>query len=108
MDLTIDHVIPRAEGGPTSLSNSALACLWCNAHKWKSTKALDPRTGRWVRLFHPRRDRWEDHFKWAPEDLARIEGRTATGRATVDLLEMNSGRALAIRRWLMRIGLHPP
>src|SRR6201999_1385800 len=30
----IDHVVPRAEGGPTVASNLALACVSCSLRKW--------------------------------------------------------------------------
>ena len=108
MDLTVDHVVPRADEGATELSNLALACLACNARKWKFTVSPDSQTGRSVPLFNPRRQRWQDHFRWVEDDPTRIEGRTATGRATVELLQMNSRRAIQIRRWLMVVALHPP
>jgi len=107
MDLTVDHVVPRADQGPSDISNLALACLACNARKWKFTHATDSKTNRTVPLFNPRRQRWHDHFRWTDDDPTRIEGKTATGRATVELLQMNSRRAVQFRQWLMLIGLHP-
>ena len=47
---------------------------------------FDPRTSR-VRLFHPRQDRWDEHFE---RNGVLIVGRTAVGRATVGLLKMNA------------------
>ena len=32
-ELTIDHVIPRSQGGLTTWENCVLACVACNAHK---------------------------------------------------------------------------
>lgn len=32
-ELTLDHVVPRAQGGRTSWENLATACAPCNAHK---------------------------------------------------------------------------
>lgn len=32
-ELTIDHVIPRSKGGPTSWENCVLACVNCNSKK---------------------------------------------------------------------------
>lgn len=32
-DLTIEHIIPRSEGGTTSLENCILACIHCNARR---------------------------------------------------------------------------
>ena len=108
MDLTIDHVIPQSEQGKNDETNLSLACLWCNSRKWTQTKATDPKTGRQVSLFHPRQQEWSDHFRWSADDPTRLEGITATGRATILALQMNSRRAVQIRRWLMIVGRHPP
>lgn len=51
-------------------------------------------TGAITRLFHPRRDRWEDHFAWRG---IRVVGLTAVGRVTVQVLAMNSDEQLALR-----------
>ena len=32
-ELTIDHVLPRAQGGTSTWENCVLACVECNAHK---------------------------------------------------------------------------
>jgi 5-methylcytosine-specific restriction endonuclease McrA len=32
-DLSIDHVLPRAQGGGESWDNLVCACIWCNARK---------------------------------------------------------------------------
>ena len=108
MDLTIDHVVPQSDEGETDESNLALACLWCNSHKWTQTKATDPKTGRAASLFHPRQQTWSDHFRWSVDDPTRLEGSTAIGRATIAALQMSSRRAMQIRRWLMLINRHPP
>jgi hypothetical protein len=55
--------------------------------KRRPSSAPDPESGALVRLFHPRRDRWEEHFE---RNGVVIVGRTATGRATVALLKMNA------------------
>src|SRR2546425_9950844 len=48
-----------------------------------------------VRLFHPSRDHWADHFGWQDAVLA---GRTATGRATIEGLRIHDEAAVALRR----------
>ena len=90
----VDHVVPRATGGSTIASNLALACVSCSLHKEARRSAPDPATGRTVPLFHPRRQRWSDHFHW---EEVTIVGRTPTGRATVVALRMNRPLILAIR-----------
>lgn len=79
----MDHILPRSRaGGGDELDNLAAACFPCNRLKWHRTVAEDPLSGEIVRLFHPRTDRWEDHFAWSP-DFLDVRGRTAIGRATV-------------------------
>lgn len=36
-ELTIDHVVPRAQGGETSWTNCVLACIECNSRKANRT-----------------------------------------------------------------------
>lgn len=85
----VEHILPRSRGGLTVPPNLALACRRCNLLKGDTTEALDRRTGRLVSLFNPRRHSWHDHFRRSRDQL-RIYGRTATGRATIDLLRWNS------------------
>ena len=84
----LDHIVPRSKGGADALSNYALACFPCNNAKSAHTSALDPETGNEVPLFHPRKQKWDDHFAWS-HDFARIRGMTPIGRATVERLKMN-------------------
>ena len=58
-------------------------------------------TGDVVALFHPRRDRWAEHFLLHG---MRIEGVTAVGRATVQVLAMNDARRLELRAELLALG----
>jgi hypothetical protein len=102
----VDHVIPRSRGGRSALENLALSC-GCNGYKGDRTHARDPKTRRVVPLFHPRRQRWARHFAWT-EDLLRIRGRTAVGRATVRALRLNRPELVNLRRVLMAIHEHPP
>ena len=50
----IDHVVPRAAGGPTEAENLALACVSCSLRKWAKQTAPDPDTGNDEPLFNPR------------------------------------------------------
>lgn len=36
-DMTIDHIIPRSQGGRTTWENCCLACVECNSHKADKT-----------------------------------------------------------------------
>ena len=92
----IDHILPRCEGGPTIFDNLALACVSCSLRKGGRIRVVDPTSGRSTDLYHPRRDRWRDHFVVASGMVLR--GRTSIGRATVEALQMNRLLAVAIRR----------
>jgi 5-methylcytosine-specific restriction endonuclease McrA len=59
---SIDHIIPVCDGGKTQFKNLALSCQGCNSLKSRRTVAVSLQTGLAVRLFHPRQDRWRDHF----------------------------------------------
>ena len=95
----IDHIIARQHNGPTVAENLALACFFCNSYKGPNISGLNPKTGRTVRLFHPRKDRWGRHFAWDGPILA---GRTVTGCVTIALLEINRSEAVEFREYLLR------
>ncbi len=98
----IDHIIARKHRGRTTASNLALACWYCNSFKGSDIAGLDPRTGRLTRLFHPRRHRWPWHFRWLGPELF---GKTAIGRTTVPLLQINTEPAVILRQSLIAEGL---
>jgi hypothetical protein len=100
----IEHVIAKKHGGPTVLSNLAYSCLHCNRHKGSDLAGIDRATSRTrlVRLFNPRRHLWRRHFRW--ED-ARLIGRTAIGRVTIQLLQMNDPVRTILRVELLGEGL---
>jgi hypothetical protein len=102
-----EHVAPRSRGGATSLENLAWSCQGCNAHKYAKTHGWDAATGRKAALFHPRIDRWREHFVWG-NDATMMMGTTPTGRATVEELQLNRAPVMNLRRVLVNAGLHPP
>ncbi len=104
---SVEHILARARGGTSTLENLALACQGCNNHKYDKTEAPDPASGQRVPLYHPRRDRWDEHFTWS-DDFTLILGLTPTGRATVAALLLNREGVLNLRRLLYARGEHPP
>ena len=98
----IEHIIARQHGGSDDPANLALACPECNYQKGTNLSGIDPDTGKVTPLFHPRRDRWAEHFS---HDTARIVGSSPAGRTTVWLLEMNTGDRVRWRAMLLRLGL---
>ena len=53
-ELTIDHVVPRAQGGQTSWTNCVLACISCNHRKRDRT----PKEASMHLAKLPRRPKW--------------------------------------------------
>jgi hypothetical protein len=101
----IDHIIARKHRGPTQAENLALSSFFCNSFKGPNISGVDPQTGRMMRLFHPRKDRWKRHFVWNGPYLL---GRTSIGRTTIDVLEINHPEAVNFREYLIREGSFPP
>ena len=98
----IDHVIAEKHRGETKLGNLALSCLFCNTFKGPNVAGVDPHTRRITRLFNPRHDTWSRHFRW---DGALLEGRTAVGRTTIEVLRMNRRDAVVVRQSLISEGI---
>jgi len=84
----IEHIVAKQHGGSDSVENLALACPRCNLHKGPNVAGIDPDTGVLTPLFHPRTQRWEDHFVFDSAEGA-IHGQTPVGRVTVHVLNMN-------------------
>lgn len=104
---SVDHILPRRLNGLTAAENLALCYHGCNQHKSSRISAPDPVTGTSVPLFHPRGQRWDDHFAWN-EDCTLMLGLTPTGRATIEVLQLNRIGLLNLRRVLYVVGEHPP
>jgi hypothetical protein len=90
----IEHIIPRQHGGTDGAENLALACPDCNLVKGPNLTGVEPGTRQVVRLFHPRRDTWAEHFAL---DGALVVGKTPVGRVTVSLLRLNDGQRQRVR-----------
>jgi len=97
----IDHVKPRSRKGQTTLDNLALARVTCSLRKSAKAESRDPKSGQKVRLFNPRKDKWDNHFRLTTS--FRIYGRTSRGRATVRTLGMNRPAIIAIRSELSKL-----
>jgi HNH endonuclease len=109
--LSIDHIQPQSLGGNDELNNLALACRRCNERRYNFTTGIDPETEMEVALFNPRQQQWSDHFIWSADAL-QIVGKTSTGRATCNRLDLNDERREepfiqnARQQWAAG-GLHP-
>jgi hypothetical protein len=104
---SIEHVLPLSRGGETKLENLALACQGCNNAKYTKVQGRDPATGDTVPLYHPRQQRWSEHFAWN-QDFTIMIGLTPVGRATIEELRLNREGLVRLRAVLYKMGEHPP
>ncbi len=99
----VDHIIAEKHGGLTELENLAFACAVCNRAKGTDIASLVPGTERLVRLFNPRVDRWDDHFRIRADSLL-IEPLSDMGAVTAHLLGFNEIERVLERQALVKIG----
>ena len=91
----IDHIIAEKHKGPTVAGNLCLSCFYCNSFKGSDISSLDAVTRKLTPLFNPRRHKWSRHFRWEGPYLV---GRTAIGRVTIELLQINDPFRVDFRR----------
>ncbi len=101
----VDHIIAEQHLGKTRLNNLALACPRCNRRKGPNLSGIDTQTRQLTPLYHPRRDRWSDHFRWRGP---RLVGLTPIGRVTIQVLNINHPEDVKLRRMLIGEGAFPP
>lgn len=95
LGMAVDHVIAEKHGGLTDEANLALSCVPCNLHKGTDIASMNPPDTAIVRLFNPRTDKWNEHFRFLD---GRIEGLTPEGIVTARLLQFNRPDRVAERR----------
>jgi hypothetical protein len=93
----VEHIIAKQHGGADAPHNRCWSCHRCNLRKGPNLSGRDYLTGRVVRLFNPRRQRWERHFAWMGLILVGI---TSSGRATIAVLDINHPQRVQLRRAL--------
>ena len=96
----IDHIISRKHGGSSGISNLAYACILCNRYKGMDIASID-HFGRPIRLFDPRRDSWDEHFKL---DGPIIQPLTPVGEVTARMLRLNVAERVIERRLFQALG----
>lgn len=95
----IDHIIAKKHGGETDAENLAYTCWRCNRHKGSDLGSFDPQTNNFCFLFHPRQQKWSEHFQI---QSAYLIGLTAIGRTTVQLLQLNTPDRITERERLLK------
>jgi hypothetical protein len=101
----VDHIIAVKHGGTDDSDNLCLACYKCNSYKGSNVAALDPLTNNATKLYHPRRQKWEEHFKINPD--ATVSGKTPEGRTTLFVLRINDQQRVNQRVGEMAVGDYP-
>lgn len=101
----VDHIIGRQHRGSDDVANLCLCCIHCNLKKGPNIASIDPETGVLVALYHPRYHSWREHFTVATDGT--LQGLTAEGRATVQLLDMNDEDRARLRALLLRRNRYP-
>ena len=79
-ELTIDHIVPRAQGGVSSWANCVLACVACNSRKADRTPdqarmplAREPERPTWRPLYSARGERRQSWSRFVSEAYWNVE-----------------------------------
>ena len=102
----VEHILPASRGGTEVEANLCRSCRACNLRKSDRLVALDEITGEEVALFHPRQQRWDEHFRVESES-GEIQGTTPIGRATAVGLDLNHPLQLMARLLWIRLRMFP-
>lgn len=102
LSFEIEHIIAEKHGGDSEFENLAWSCRYCNSYKGSNIAGIDPSTKRIVPLYHPRRERWDEHFYWHGSLLV---GLSPQARATIAVLRINHPELIALRQSLITEGI---
>jgi hypothetical protein len=100
----VDHIISLKHGGSSEPDNLAYACAFCNRQKGSDVGSISRRSGEFSRLYHPRTDRWADHFRLDGDLIAPL---TIVGEVTARILQFNISERLLERQLLRAAGRYP-
>lgn len=101
----VDHIISLKHGGSTIIENLAFCCPICNYNKGSDLGTILENEDVLVRLFHPRKQTWFDHFEVSADGI--IIPKTDIGQATIKLLVLNEPDRTIERIDLIAAGLYP-
>lgn len=99
----VEHVIAKQHGGLDDPDTLCWSCSQCNWSKGPNLAGL--LGGQLYPLFNPRRQNWHRHFRWEQSILV---GKTKTGIATVQVLNINDPARVLLRENLLFEGRFPP
>jgi hypothetical protein len=86
------------------LDNLAYACAVCNFAKGTDIATVLEDYQQPVRLFNPRTDEWDEHFRLQGATILPL---TPIGEATIKVLNLNDPARILERQALIRIGRYP-
>ncbi|MCC6727388.1 MAG: HNH endonuclease [Saprospiraceae bacterium] len=104
-DFHIEHIIGIQHGGTSTPSNLAYSCAWCNWKKCPNIATILEDKDILIPLFNPRKQNWFSHFE--ADETGFLLGKTAIGKATIKLLELNHAERVEERKRMMVAGFYP-
>lgn len=99
----IEHIISLKHGGSSTENNLALSCFICNNNKGPDIGTI-LQENDFIRFYHPRRDKWKDHFKL---ERGLILPKTDIGKGTIKILGFNEEERIEEREALIKAGYFP-
>ena len=100
----IDHIVSLKHGGSSDPGNLAYACSICNRNKGTDLGTFVEGAPGLIRFFHPRQDRWSDHFSCNAAGV--IHPLSKVGEATLKILDFNHGDSVLERRLLIEANIY--
>lgn len=97
-----DHIIGLKHTGRAALDNLAWACFDYNVAKGTDIASIDSETQTLTSLYNPRTEIWDEHFLM---EYAVMIGKTAVGRVTINIMQMNHPDRIILRKILIDSGL---
>lgn len=87
------------------MENLAFCCPICNSNKGTNLGTILDNEDIVVRLFHPRKQNWFDHFDVSDNGI--ILPKSDIGNATIKLLALNEPDRIMERIDLIKAGVYP-
>jgi hypothetical protein len=85
------------------VNNVAYACMVCNRYKGSNIASVSS-SGDLIRLFNPRQNRWNNHFRL---NGAVIEPIDSIGAVTARVLRLNTAERVVRRSILQQLRRYP-
>jgi hypothetical protein len=101
----IDHIISLKHGGNSELDNLAYSCVACNRMKGADIGSIVLPEKEFIRLYNPRTDSWEEHFRIMGPRIVPISD---IGKVTTKILLLNDDLRISEREALISVGRYPP